>query len=226
MNLSTKIKYLTIIIIAGMILIIIKSCKKEASIFSDDEPIADINGNSYKTVKIGTQVWMAENLRTTNLNEGTLITKLPFGETWSGITGPGYWGSGGCTFYNGYSINTSKLCPIGWHVPTSDDVFTLIKYLGGVNVAGNKMKKVGAFNWPKNDEGATNLSGFSAIACGYRLQEGSGYAWLGQGENTAFFSIGGFYSLGNGIESVHYESLLELYYNTGTHNVRCVKNRE
>jgi hypothetical protein len=86
--------------------------------FNTLETITDIDSNVYNIVTFGTQVWMAENLRTTKLNDGTLITNLPFNETWSGITGPGYWSSRGCTFYNGYSANTGKLCPIGWHVPT------------------------------------------------------------------------------------------------------------
>jgi uncharacterized protein (TIGR02145 family) len=207
-----------------ILIFLVHSCKKEEPLYSEDDPITDINGNKYKTVKIGTQVWMAENLGTTRLNDGTLITNLPFNETWSGITGPGYWSSRGCTFYNGYSVNTGKLCPIGWHVPTSNDLNTLFTYLGGSNVAGDKMKEVGMFNWPTPDKGATNESGFSGKPCGYRTSEGSGYVWLGQGSTTSFSAIGGSYSLTNGIAGIQYNVIPELYGNTGTNNVRCIKN--
>jgi uncharacterized protein (TIGR02145 family) len=218
-----KIENFIIVVIVGALLLIITSCKKEA-LYSDDEPITDINGNIYKTVKIGTQVWMAENLRTTKLIDGTLITNLPFYQTWIGITVPGYWGSGGCTFYNGYSVNTGNLCPTGWHVPTHDELNTLFTYLGGPSVAGDKMKEIGTFNWPKPDAGANNKSGFSATPCGYRTSEGSGYVWLGQGSYTTFLGIGCNYSLTLGLAGIQYNSISELYYNTGTGNVRCIKN--
>jgi uncharacterized protein (TIGR02145 family) len=206
-----------------ILVLLANSCKKE-TLYLIDEPVTDINGNIYKTVKIGTQVWMAENLKTTKLNDGTLITNLPFNETWSGITWPGYWSSRGFTFYNGYSVNTGKLCPVGWHVPNSGELNTLFNYLGGPGVAGDKMKEVGAFNWPTPDKGATNKSGFSGKPSGYRTSEGSGYVWLGQGSTVSFKAIGGSYSLTNGIASVQYNIMPELEGNTGTMNVRCIKN--
>jgi uncharacterized protein (TIGR02145 family) len=218
-----KLVNLAITTIVSALFLVTTSCKKEA-LYSADKPISDLNGNTYETVKIGTQVWMQENLRTTKLNDGTLITNLPFNQIWSGIKGPGYWGSGECTYYNGYCINTGNLCPTGWHIPTSDELNTLIIYLGGTNVAGDKMKKADTFNWPEPDKGATNLSGFSAVACGYRTSEGSGYVWLGQGSYAAFLSVGGTYSLTHGFAGVQYNSMSELFFNTGTGNVRCIKN--
>lgn len=207
-----------------IIILLAHSCKKEAALYSEDEPVTDINGNIYKTVKIGTQVWMAENLRATKLNDETLITNLPFNEYWPESIGPGYWGSGGCTFYNGYSVNTGKLCPTGWHVPTSSELNTLFIYLGGTNVAGDKMKEVGTFNWPTTDKGATNESGFSGKACGYRTSEGIRYVWLGKGSTTSFSAIGGSYSLTNGFSGTKYDIKPENSSNTGTRNVRCIKD--
>jgi uncharacterized protein (TIGR02145 family) len=224
MKQSKKIEDFVIVIIVGTLLLIVNSCKQE-TLYSDSEPIKDITGHIYKTVKIGTQIWMAENLKTSRLNDGTIIANLPFNQSWSGITGPGYWGSGECMFYNGYSVNTGNLCPTGWHVPTQDDLNTLFTYLGGPSVAGGKMKDVNAFNWPDPDKVATYKSGFSAQACGYRIQEGPAqYLWDGQGSTTAFLAIGGYYRLTNGIAEIQYSAKSDLDYNTFTGNARCMKN--
>jgi len=108
--------------------------------YSQTPTITDASGNSYGTVKIGTQVWMTENLRTTKLNDGTAIVNVPSGAAWSAATSPAYVNVNNTLntdtindfgrFYNFYTVNTNKLCPVGWHVPSEDEFKTLMAYLG------------------------------------------------------------------------------------------------
>ena len=135
---------------AGLLFLFTLSCKKDDSSNPADEiTVTDVDGNVYKTVKIGDQTWMAENLRTTRYNDSTLI-QLSYGKS-SAIYGPFV-----CTYryttnadtiktfgrlYNWYAItaNNSKLCPKGWHVPTDAEWTTLTNYLAanGFNYDGS-----------------------------------------------------------------------------------------
>lgn len=105
--------------------------------FSQPEIVTDIDGNSYKTIKIGNQLWMAENLRATKLNDGTKIPYVPDKLTWSKLNIPAYcWENNNESdknkkygaLYNWYTVETGKLCPIGWHVP-SDRIGTNEPYI-------------------------------------------------------------------------------------------------
>jgi len=100
--------------------------------------LKDIDGNSYKTVTIGSQVWMAENLKTTKYNDGTSIPMIPENNAWTGLTSPAFsWYNNDSTenkktygaLYNWYTVNTNKLCPTGWHVPADAEWMTLTTYL-------------------------------------------------------------------------------------------------
>jgi len=151
----------------------------------------DIEGNKYKTVKIGNQIWLAENLRTGRFNDDAAIP-LVTDQAWSHLTTPGYcWynnDSGNkntySALYNWYAVKTGKLCPTGWHVPSDAEWTTLTTYLGGEAVAGGKMKETGTTHWQSPNEGATNESGFSCLPGGGRSSLGSffglgsyGYRW-------------------------------------------------
>ena len=137
--------------------------------------VSDADGNFYKIVTIGTQTWMAENLKTTKYNDGTDIPYVTDYSTWLGLkTGAYCWPKndfnnkdiyGG--LYNWYTISTGKLCPKGWHIPSYEEWTTLIDYLGGEGVAGGKMKTTGTTYWATPNRGATNLSGFSALPSGF-----------------------------------------------------------
>ena len=91
--------------------------------------VKDIDGNKYKTIKIGTQIWMAENLKTTHFNDGTSIVQIDKYDDWKGLISPAYcWYANDSTnkevygaLYNWYAVNTKKLCPKGWHVPTDEE---------------------------------------------------------------------------------------------------------
>jgi uncharacterized protein (TIGR02145 family) len=137
--------------------------------------VSDIDGNSYKTVQIGTQLWMAENLKTTKFNDGTVIPNITDNIEWQNLTTPGYsWynndaASYKITFgalYNWYAVNTDKLCPTGWHVPIDSEFKTMTDYLG--NNSGQKMTETGNTHWLDYVTDATNSSGFTGLPGGLR----------------------------------------------------------
>jgi len=149
-------------------------------ILENSRIISDVDANNYKTVKIGTQYWMAENLKTTKYNDGTAIPLVTDAMAWSILTTPGYcwykndkatYGNVYGALYNTYTVNTGKLCPTGWHVPSDAEWTTLTTFLGGEALAGGKMKETGTTHWQSPNTGATNESGFSGLPGGYRLTE-------------------------------------------------------
>jgi uncharacterized protein (TIGR02145 family) len=163
-------------------------------------PCRDFDGNLYSVVEIGTQTWMAENLKTTHYNDGIIIPLVTDNTEWYNLTTPGYcWYDNNESFYkpfygalyNWYTVNTSKLCPIGWHVPAGTEWNTLSGYLGGFNVAGGKLKENTTLHWLPPSTGATNETGFTALPGGYRYDSCSGigiqgWYWLaGEAAPTA-----------------------------------------
>lgn len=142
--------------------------------------VEDIDGNIYVTVSIGTQVWMAENLKTTRYNDGKPIPFVTDDKAWKALESPGYcWYKNDInnreTFgglYNWYTVRTGKLCPRGWHVPTEQEWSAMERSLGDLNSAGNKLKEAGNDHWKNFLSGATNESGFTAIPGGLRHSSG------------------------------------------------------
>ncbi|MFZ4414388.1 MAG: FISUMP domain-containing protein [Bacteroidales bacterium] len=138
---------------------------------------SDIDNNNYATVQIGTQIWMAENLKTTHYKNGAAITYPGTDNTaWQNNTTGAYawYNNNEATYkntygalYNWFTVNTGNLCPIGWHVPTDAEWTSLTTYLGGESIAGDKLKAttlwISSFN-----NGATNSSGFTALPGGWR----------------------------------------------------------
>ncbi|HEY5370416.1 MAG TPA: fibrobacter succinogenes major paralogous domain-containing protein [Hanamia sp.] len=161
---------------------------------SSNAQVTDIDGHQYKTVKIGTQVWMAENLNVSHFRNGDLIPEAKDNAAWVKIFkyGKPAW----CNYNNDsgygqkygklYNLNAVKdrrnLAPKGWHIPNDADWTTLTNYLGGWRLAGKKMKTT--YGWVKatmgdNDRGnGTNESGFSALPTGSRNDDGK----FGNGE--------------------------------------------
>ena len=151
--------------------------------------VADIEGNTYKTIEIGTQTWMAENLRTTLYCDNTAIPYVIEGNKWEHLTTPGYcWYDNNEEFYkelygayyNWHTVNTGKLCPSGWHVPSDEEWKTLEIYLGmspedadspalrGTS-EGLMFKETGTGNWdPEDHLSGTNESGFTGLPGGFR----------------------------------------------------------
>ncbi len=142
--------------------------------------ISDIDGNVYPTVTIGTQIWMASNLKTTKFRDGATIANGNSPVIWSG-TGASYcwyendytlYGSSYGALYNWYAISNSKLAPTGWHVPSKAEWITLSNTLGGANIAGGKLKEEDVFHWQSPNFNATNEYGFTALPGGTRSQQG------------------------------------------------------
>jgi uncharacterized protein (TIGR02145 family) len=147
----------------------------DVTVSANEQP-TDGDGNVYNTVTIGTQVWMIENLKTTKYNDGTAITNVTGDASWSVLATGAY-----CDYdnnsansvsygrlYNWYAVNSNKLCPAGWHVPSDTEWTTLTTYLEGVTVAGGKLKETGTSHWTDPNTGATNSSGFTALPGGCR----------------------------------------------------------
>ncbi|MCK9412029.1 MAG: hypothetical protein M0Q53_06990 [Prolixibacteraceae bacterium] len=152
------------------------------------EIITDMDGNIYHSVTIGTQIWMVENLKTTKYRDGTPIPNLTDGNSWgTGSSGAYCWyNNDGSTnkntygaLYNWYAINIGNLCPTGWHVPTTVEWTTLTDYLGGLAVAGGKMKQTGTIGWTDPNAGATNETGFTAVGGGVRNTTNGTFAQIG-----------------------------------------------
>lgn len=146
--------------------------------------VSDIESNVYTTVLIGTQTWMQENLKTTRYNDGTLIPNITDNNAWVNTTNGAYcwYNNDGNTYgnlygalYNYNAVNTGKLCPLGWHVPTFDDWIDLNSYIshfmGGDGQSGGKMKETGTTHWLSPNTGATNESTFTALPAGIMGRE-------------------------------------------------------
>jgi uncharacterized protein (TIGR02145 family) len=203
--------------------------------FTSNEILIDIEGNKYKTVKIGAQVWMAENLRTSKYNDGTVIPNITDNTNWSNLT------TGAWSYYNNDAVNNAKygklynwyavipttngnknLCPNGWHVPTDAEWTVLTDYLGGQSVAGGKMKDTTSWVFPNTD--ATNTSLFTGLPGGYRVNYGlyglignDGFWWSSTQVST---NIAWFLYLYSGDGNAY----MGYYNNTFGLSVRCLRD--
>ena len=142
--------------------------------------ISDIEGNVYKTIEIGEQTWMAQNLAVTKYNDGEQITLAVSESTWQNdSTGAYSWYNNVETkygaLYNWYAVSTDKLCPDGWRVPTDKDWTDLTDFLGGSGEAGGKLKEATYMHWTSPNAGASNSSGFTALPGGYRYDYSGAY---------------------------------------------------
>jgi len=139
--------------------------------------LTDIDGNNYKTILIGTQEWMAENLKTTRFNDGSSITLITSNAEWTNNLYPAYcWLFNNDTlyhniygaYYNWFSVSNGKLCPAGWHVPSDSEWQLMMDFLGGTDIAGSKIKETGSNNWTSTNSDATNSTGFTGLPAGMR----------------------------------------------------------
>lgn len=150
--------------------------------------VTDQDGNIYKTIKIGSQTWMAENLRTTKYRNGDPIaTTTPSTKDISSEKQPKYqWTfdfnvgeNNVCTYgrmYTWYAIDDSRdVAPSGWHVPTVNDWNILMNFLGDDSLLGLKLKEIGTKHWDSPNLGTTNESGFTVLPGGIRKSNGTFY---------------------------------------------------
>jgi uncharacterized protein (TIGR02145 family) len=191
------------------------------------------DGDTYKWVKIGKQIWMAENMKTSKYNDGTSIPLITDENEWYKLSSPAY-----ClprmdtiiqktslgALYNWYAVNSNKICPKGWHIPSDNEWTVLIDYLGGKGIAGGKLKEAGTIDWLSPNKDATNETGFTALAAGGRSQAGfigtikeMGAWWSSteEGNSYAWFRMMNCYN--NEVIRYHY------FKNNGF-SVRCVRD--
>jgi uncharacterized protein (TIGR02145 family) len=170
------LKYL--IALSGVILFTLSGCEKGND---TPDPVADIDGNIYETIMLGNQVWMAENLRTTRLNDGSEIRLITKNQEWYNNSAPAFsWYNNDSSMfkvpygalYNGYVAANEKICPAGWRVPDKDDWKQLIQSFGDTIDAGGRLKVEGS-QWHFPNMGGDNSSGFTALPAGMRYFEGT-----------------------------------------------------
>lgn len=141
----------------------------------------DYDGNAYPTFTIGTQTWMAENLRVSHYRNGDAIPEVTDLTEWGSLTTDAccWYNNDQATYgkygalYNWFTVaDPRKLCPQGWHSPTHAEWTVLTTYLGGTTVAGGKMKSTSPL-WSSQNNDATNSSGFSGLPGGSRNDNGT-----------------------------------------------------
>lgn len=229
-------------------LLLVGSCKKNDDSTNStptNETVTDFDGNIYHTVKIGSQVWMVENLKTTTFNDGTPIDPISTKKSSDSWEAPHYcWYNNDPSnkdkygaLYNYWVIRQTYVVPLviapkGWHIPSDDEWNTLITYLGGDSIAGGKMKTTGSIEtssglWYEPNEGANNISGFSAVPGGYTVVLDSLISFE-KGYRAAFWS-----TTRNQYNTYYYEiysaNTIVKHLNNGTYHseyrtIRCIKD--
>jgi uncharacterized protein (TIGR02145 family) len=197
--------------------------------------LTDIDGNVYKTVIIGTQIWMAENLRTTKYRNGDPIPNITNGTTWPSLVSGAYCdfnnnAINGITYghlYNFYTITDSRqLCPSGWHVPSYLEWCTLINNLGGFTpVAAAKLREVGTAHWSL--PGGTNTSEFTALGGSWRGGDGLFYYYIGQSAwwwTSTEQQIYNPYSIGLGTDNNLFANWDPYHAKAAGSSIRCIKD--
>jgi uncharacterized protein (TIGR02145 family) len=218
-------------IVMGLVLILTNNCKKEKD--KVENKITDKDGNVYTSVTIGTQVWMVENLKTTKFNNGDLIgTTTPANLDIIDEINPKYqWAYEGNEsnvaiygrLYTWYAITDARgVCPTGWQVASESDWTTLIDYLGGLSVAGGKLKETSSTHWNSPNTGATNETGFTALPGGTR------YDFFGYLGVTAYFWSSTEYSSTNAWRFCISYDVTNVYktnyFKYNGHSIRCIKD--
>ncbi len=198
--------------------------------------MTDQDGNIYATIVIGTQEWMAENLRARTYRNGDLIPQIGHGAyPWTVLTTGAYswylcdgqYENPYGKLYNWYAVNDPRnLCPVGWHVPSDAEWNTLVKHLdpnadiaNNVNNAGTGMKST---TWQYGL--GSNESGFSGLAGGWRASSGSSFSGLG-GEGR-WWSSTEYWSTSAGYRILNSSSISSKSVTLKTHgfSVRCLRD--
>jgi uncharacterized protein (TIGR02145 family) len=178
-----------------IIALLFQSCGDSTAPTSEPDLIDLRNNRTYKTVRIGSQVWMAENLDVVTFRNGTNIPEARSEAEWVEaeikqqpvwcyyLNDPHNTGRYG-KLYNVYAVIDARgIAPEGWHVPSDEEWTVLSDYLGGDSVAGGKMKSTS--EWYSPNVNATNSSGFNAKGFGHRDKRGP---FISYGYETKFWS--------------------------------------
>ena len=148
------------------IVVLQSGCSKNDSIIQlqpsseYDSLYTDAEGNIYKVKKIGSNYWMTENFKASNDANGQILQGVyTYNNNDSNVT----------VYGRLYTWSSAvQATPTGWHLPTQVEWEELINSFGGSNVAGGKLKETGTLHWNSPNTGATNSSGFTAVAGGFR----------------------------------------------------------
>lgn len=147
----------------------------------------DVNGNAYQTMKIGKQLWMSENLIASHLNDGTPLRHGTALQPAGMNAGYYYYNDDSAShhtlygkLYNWYAVETGKLCPEGWQVPSNDDWYELNSWLGGAAYSGGELKEQDTLTWAPPNTAATNSTGFNARPGGIFVAEQTTYSEIRQ----------------------------------------------
>ena len=243
MKTKSQIRLLSLFLVAILLLFNYSCNPNDQNNPTSSETVKDIDGNVYHTVKIGTQTWMVENLKTTKYKDGTAIPLVTDNKVWINLPTPAYcWYDNDATtykntygaLYNWYAVNTGKLAPTGWHVPTDAEWTTLKNYVSAnLGTSGSVAKALAATtNWITNtsvgaignDLTKNNTSGFTALPGGYHSNHGAfydvgygGYWWSSTDSSTSYAWNRYLYCYGGS---------LGRYYDSKSYgfSVRCVRN--
>ncbi|MCX6164162.1 MAG: caspase family protein [Ignavibacteriae bacterium] len=194
--------------------------------------LTDVDGNVYKTVNVGLQEWMAENLNVSHYRNGDVIPEVKDLKEWSKLT-TGAW----CYYknnsenrktygklYNWYAVNDARgLAPNGWHIPSVSEWSNLIEFLGGYKTAAKKIKSI--YGWDKDGNG-TDEYGFTVLPAGDRRGD-SGYGFYHLGVYGCFWTSTeerGNFATTHGMLSITSEVFRGGYGKNDGFSVRCVKD--
>ncbi len=193
-----------------------------------DSTVMDFDGNVYQTVTIGSQVWLKENLKSFHYADGAPIPGVIAynnSDSLAQIYGRLYtWNA---AMRDSSGSNVRGVCPCEWHMPTNAEWQELADYLGGVAVAGGKMKEAGTTHWSNPNTGATNSSGFTALAAGewdlynatpFRLMNEYAVFWTATSVNGS--KARERYLAYNNSELTTFD-----WYKALKYSIRCVKNQ-
>ena len=172
------------------LIIIFISCSKNEE--NSNAIVTDHDGNKYNTVKIGNQIWMSENLKTTTYRNGDAIPNITDPTAWYNLSTAAYCDydnnpANSATYgklYNWHAVHSGQLCPMGWHIPSEAEWNILEAFLGEESLAGGKLKEKNFTHWQSPNTAATNETGFTGLPGGFRSSTGAffnlsynGYWW-------------------------------------------------
>lgn len=205
-----------------------------SQLYTPGAGVTDIDGNTYQTIIINGQEWMAENLRTSNYTNGDPIPNVTDNTQWGNLTS-GAWAHYNNDsqyenpygkLYNWYTVaDPRNVCPTGWHVPTDSEYTLLTDYLGGELVAGTKMKNTSGWytNGIGNNGNGTNESGFSGLPGGFRIYyfEPDGYdgRWWSSTEYNTGVEV--YY---RGLSWAQSDLIMLTSFENNGYSVRCLNN--
>jgi uncharacterized protein (TIGR02145 family) len=228
------IYYYTVAAFAMLTIIFSMGCQKASQVAPvvDTTLVTDVDGNVYHTVKIGTQTWMTESLKTVHYRNGDPVTFVTGTTNWETQTIGAYCNyndsvANGVTYghlYNNAVVTDPRnIAPVGWHVPIIHDTQILEQYLGGQYAAGAKLKETGTAHWDLPNTAADNSTGFNGLGAGIRFNGYTakkiwGIFWVIPSVQYADYS-------GLGLSNTTASCLHSFLYDPKPgYSIRCIKN--